>query len=492
MGNSINQIVKHCLAIAFVAAVTVAIIALNLGHMLVSVALLYLLAVFLISLYVGRSAAVVASLLSFAAFDWFFVEPTHTLAVKSISEWIALCIFLFVATVTGQLTARLKTAAIEAEQRQIETETLAKASWAVSSQPSTEEALTEVLNQLTRVADVETAAVITFDDAGAVVLRATVGTRPDSSGENLLAIIDRHLASPQNISPSEIWTTISHSHLHAGAVYVKLIDGTIEKAQPKPIINTLINHALVILQREELFKEKSRAQALGEADKLKTALLSMVSHDFKSPLTGIKTAVGALLQEPQPRGLEGDDVKALLQGIEQEADRINRMVGNILNLSRLEADAWKPHLESSSLAELLGSSLGSFTSEENHRITVKMPESMEDIVIDPVQIEQVLKNLIENALKYSPSDSTVEIEIKTTETTVIISVSDRGAGIAAEDKPYIFDRFYRRAGLNESATPGAGIGLAICKGLVEAHRGTLEAIDRAGGGTIFEIELPRQ
>jgi two-component system sensor histidine kinase KdpD len=471
---------------------TLAIIALNLDKMLVSVALLYLLVVFLTSLYVGRSAAVVASLLAFASFDWFFVEPTHTLAVKSISEYIALGMFLFVATLTGQLTARLKAAAAEAQQRQLETETLAKASWAVSSQPSTEEALTEVLNQLTRVADVETAAVVTFDEDGAVVLRATVGTGSDSAGENLLEVIDRHFTAPQNISKSEIWTSVSHGQHHAGAVYIKLIDGAVEKARQKPIIDTLINHALVILQREELFKEKSRAQALIEADKLKTALLSMVSHDFKSPLTGIKTAVGALLQKPAAHELDASEVKVLLQGIEQEADRINRMVGNILNLSRLEAEAWQPDVESSSLAELIGSALGSFTNEENNRILVKLPALIEDIVIDPVQIEQVIKNLVENALKYSPPDSMVDIEVITSDSAVKICISDRGTGVAAEDKPHIFERFYRRAGLNESATPGAGIGLAICKGLVEAHHGSLTVADREGGGSTFEISLPKQ
>jgi two-component system sensor histidine kinase KdpD len=248
----------------------------------------------------------------------------------------------------------------------------------------------------------------------------------------------------------------------------------------------------VILQREELFKEKSRAQALIEADKLKTALLSMVSHDFKSPLTGIKTAVGALLQKPAAHELDASEVKVLLQGIEQEADRINRMVGNILNLSRLEAEAWQPDVESSSLAELIGSALGSFTNEENNRILVKLPALIEDIVIDPVQIEQVIKNLVENALKYSPPDSMVDIEVITSDSAVKICISDRGTGVAAEDKPHIFERFYRRAGLNESATPGAGIGLAICKGLVEAHHGSLTVADREGGGSTFEISLPKQ
>jgi two-component system sensor histidine kinase KdpD len=236
-------------------------------------------------------------------------------------------------------------------------------------------------------------------------------------------------------------------------------------------------------------KEQSRTQALKEADKLKTALLSMVSHDFRSPLTGIKAAVSALLQE-SPQELDSAEAKQLLQGIEQEADRINRMVGNILNLSRLEADAWKPELESSSLAEIIGSALASFSADDNKRITVRLPRDLAEVTVDPVQIEQVIKNLVENALKYSDKESLVEIAVSTLDQEVVLSVLDRGIGVSPEDASRIFDRFYRNPRLKETATPGVGIGLAICKALVEAHGGSLTMTQRVGGGSVFEVKLP--
>jgi two-component system sensor histidine kinase KdpD len=236
-------------------------------------------------------------------------------------------------------------------------------------------------------------------------------------------------------------------------------------------------------------KEQSRTQALKEADKLKTALLSMVSHDFRSPLTGIKAAVSALLQE-SPKELDSAEAKQLLQGIEQEADRINRMVGNILNLSRLEADAWKPHLESSSLSEIIGSTLASFSAEDNKRITIRLPRDLAEVIVDPVQIEQVIKNLIENALKYSDKESLVEISVSTLDDEVVMSVLDRGIGVTPEDAGRIFERFYRNPRLKETSTPGVGIGLAICKALVEAHHGSLTMVPRVGGGSVFEVKLP--
>lgn len=462
----------------------------HLDSVLANVSMLYLLVVFLLGLYVGRSAAVVSSLLSFAAFDWFFVEPRHTLSVHSASEVLALCMFLLVSTITGQLTSRVRAAAAEAQKRQTETETLAKASWAVSSQLTTEEALTEVLEQLHRVADIETAAVISFDQDGKVLLRASISTTGDTDKKALLAEIDKHLASVRVDSSSEsLWTPVAHGGNQAGAVYVKLNEKTEESREQKRLIEALVNHAVVILQREELMKEQSRTQALKEADKLKTALLSMVSHDFRSPLTGIKAAVSALLQE-SPQELDSAEAKQLLQGIEQEADRINRMVGNILNLSRLEADAWKPDLESSSIAEIIGSALASFSADDNKRITVRLPRDLAEVTVDPVQIEQVIKNLIENALKYSDKESFVEISVSTLDQEVVMSVLDRGIGVAPEDASRIFDRFYRNPMLKETATPGVGIGLAICKALVEAHHGNLTMTPRVGGGSVFEVKLP--
>ncbi|CAN5403147.1 DUF4118 domain-containing protein [soil metagenome] len=502
-----RQLSKHGIGIASVILVTAIIMVFHLDIMLANVSMLYLLTVFLLGLYVGRSAAVVSSLLSFAAFDWFFVEPKHTLTVQSASEWLALLMFLLISTITGQLASRVRAAGAEARQRQAETETLAKASWAVSSQLTTEEALTEVLEQLHHVSDIEKAAVISFDQDGKVLLRASTSisnnntntgtnnktsTTSDGGKALLLTEIDQQLNSIRTDSESlKLWTPVAHGGNQAGAVYVKLKEHSEESPEQRRLIDALVNHAVVILQREELMKQQSRSQALAEADKLKTALLSMVSHDFRSPLTGIKAAVSALLQE-SPRELDSAEARQLLQGIEDEADRINRMVGNILNLSRLEADAWKPDVESSAVAEIIGSALASFSVEENKRITVRLPRDLAEVNVDPVQIEQVIKNLVENALKYSDNETTVEILVSTLDKQVILSVLDRGIGVAPEDASRIFDRFYRNPRLKETATPGVGIGLAICKALIEAHQGSLVMTPRSGGGSVFEVKLPTE
>ena len=252
--------------------------------------------------------------------------------------------------------------------------------------------------------------------------------------------------------------------------------------------------AMVISQLSALIRQRAaveaQAQALAEADRLKTALLSMVSHDFRSPLTSIKTGVTALLQDGPV--WDAASQRELLSGINQETDRLNRMVGNILALSRLEADAWRPQYEMVPLNELVGTVLDSFSNAENQRIGVQLEKAPLEACLDMVQIVQVLHNLLENALKYSPPASAVELHAAQQNDTLIIEVLDKGDGLTEGEAERVFERFYRAPQWRESALPGTGIGLAVCSGLVQAHGGTLSAANRAEGGAVFRLALPLQ
>ncbi|MBX3077348.1 ATP-binding protein, partial [Candidatus Obscuribacterales bacterium] len=178
--------------------------------------------------------------------------------------------------------------------------------------------------------------------------------------------------------------------------------------------------------------------------------------------------------------------------IDQETDRLNRMVGNILDLSRLEADAWHPKLEWTPVSELIGMTLDQFSPDSNKRIDVNMSSSLTEINVDCVQMVQVIKNLVENALKYSKAEERIEINIFRDEDTAVIEVLDRGRGISDADLEHLFEPFYRAKDLQESSVPGVGVGLAVCRGLVEAHRGSLIAKNRDNGGAIFRVNLPMQ
>jgi two-component system sensor histidine kinase KdpD len=214
----------------------------------------------------------------------------------------------------------------------------------------------------------------------------------------------------------------------------------------------------------------------------------MVSHDFRSPLTGIKAGVTTLLHEGAPVPLETQ--RELLSGIDHETDRLNRMVGNILALSRLEANAWRPHREPTPVAELIGPALATFSAAENARVKVEVEPGFPELNVDPVQMVQVVRNLAENALKYSQAEQPVEIWAYREGDEAVLAVLDLGPGLSPGSEEKIWEPFYRAPELEETAVPGAGIGLAVCRGLVEAHGGRLLAHNRDGGGACFSLRLP--
>jgi two-component system, OmpR family, sensor histidine kinase KdpD len=456
-----------------------------------NVSMLYLLVVTLIALFLGRGPAIWASLLSFLSFDWFFVNPRHTFAVQEPGEWIALCMFLLTANIIGQLTALLKARALEAQQHQKETAVLAESSWAVASHPDCKSALTEVVRQVARVVDLDMAAVLVPDHDSSFLHVVSVhppeATVSQWQCEQAYASINE-TGSPRLDSNRVLYLPIKANDVIFGVIVLNFSSGQVLTPQQSQIIESLVSHSAVILQREQLAIKEAQVAALAEADKLKTALLSMVSHDFRSPLTSIKASVSTLLSDGPP--LDQETQAALFQGIENEADRLNRIVSNILNLSRLEANAWKLRCEPTAVGELVGMALDSFDNNANKRITVALDPSLPEITCDSTQIVQVLKNLIENALKYSPADSQIEIEIRRLGHEAIMEICDRGRGGLPANPDDVFKPFWRAADLQESSIPGVGIGLAVCRGLVEAHGGSVQAENRKGGGATFRVKLP--
>lgn len=489
---------KFTIATASVGLLTALLYGFNIDPHFANVSMLYLLVVTLCAVFLGRSPAIWASILSFFAFDWFFVDPRHTFAVKEPAEWIALCMFLLTATIIGQLMALLRARATEALQHKDETAALAEASWAIASQLDTKSALIEVVRQVAKVVDLQIAAIIATGEDGEAPY--TVAIHPEGAGlstehatraKELIEQLKTKetLQSPNNYADDNgsMFLPILTAQGPVGIVMLKLGQGHHLSLQQKHIIDSLVNHSAIILQRHNLMTAQTKALALAQADKLKTALLSMVSHDFRSPLTSIKASVSTLLGAGPP--VDPETQKSLLQGIEQETDRINRMVGNILDLSRLEAKAWKLKPELTPIAEILGMALDNFDKDANNRINVFLNPELKEVFADSTQLVQVIKNLVENALKYSPKDSSIEISTDIQDDMAIVEIKDRGRGLPANINN-MFEPFWRASELQESSVPGVGIGLAICRGLVEAHGGTILAKNRKDGGASFTVYLP--
>jgi len=494
---------SYLIALALVGMMTGIISLTHADRAMIMIPMLYLIVVTAAAFLLGSLPAVVASMVAFLAFDWFFVEPRYQFTVQDPAEWLALCMFLLTAILTGQLTALLRARAEEAQRGKQETSALADASWAIASQLDRDHAINKVVSLLAQVVNPDYVSVLLPDDENT---NRTVTEYVDPSHKEQVALSSESVnfvltkaasigwdeittRGPQNHGPRIIFLPIRLETLVLGVLYIQLKPGATMSESQKQVVMSIVNHAAVIIQRDKLMKAEAMAHALAEADKLKTALLSMVSHDFRSPLTSIKASVSSLLEEDETP-MDQHTQHALLEAVMEETDRLNKMVGNILALSRLEAGAWSPRKETVEVAELIGSALDSFDEAENKRIEVDISPNVHEMIVDSVQMVQVVRNLLENALKYSPPETTIELKVSDKNDGVVIEVMDRGRGLPKGYEQQIFKPFYRAPGLVESSTPGVGMGLALCRGLVDVNGGRITADNRDGGGAVFRVTLP--
>ena len=243
--------------------------------------------------------------------------------------------------------------------------------------------------------------------------------------------------------------------------------------------------AALALERAQLAEEAERARLQVETERMRSSLLSSVSHDLRTPLAGITGAASSLLAGDQ--ALDASTRRELTQSIYDEANRLNVLVRNLLDMTRLESGAihvnkaWQP------LEEVIGAALTRMDSALASRpVEVRLSDELPLVPLDEVSIEQVLVNLLENAMRYTPSGSPIELSAWPDGTLVVVEVADRGPGLAPGDEVRVFEKFYRA----QASPHGVGLGLAICRGIVEVHGGRIWAENRPGGGVAFRFELP--
>jgi two-component system sensor histidine kinase KdpD len=404
-----------------------------------SLTVLYLFAVLPIAVVWGLPYSIAASVESVLAINFFFLPPLYTLTISDSRNWFALLVFIVTAIVVSQLAAGLRRRATESELlAQIASSLLAHGSVGVQ------------LEQL----EPEVASALQAD-------RAKIRLGPEPVGYPLVAGA-RRVGS------------ISLEGQHAGTAAAR--------RRLLPALGSLVG---VAIDRERLAEEALEAETLRRSDALKTAVLRSVSHDLRTPLMAILTAASALTR--RDLDLEPADRAELLATILAESERLDVLVGNLLDLSRLQAGAPHPEPEPWAVDDLVAQALGEI-GDRAARVEVSLPSDPPIARVDAHQVERAIVNLIENALKYSPADEPVRVQVASHGDLGVVRVIDHGPGIASDEAERIFEPFHR--GRSAGTVRGAGLGLAIARGFAEASGGRVWVESRDGQGATFTLELP--
>ena len=253
------------------------------------------------------------------------------------------------------------------------------------------------------------------------------------------------------------------------------------------LLETFAAQTALAIERVALVDEAQQARLRSETERLRTSLLSAVSHDLRTPLATITGSASALVE--QEAELDGAARRELAQAIQEEAERLNRLVHNLLEMTRLEAGGIRVRKDWEPLEEVVGSALARVEKRlGDRRVDIQLAPDLPLVPLDPLLIEQVLINLLDNAIKYTPAGSPIEISASAEDREVRVAVADRGPGVAPGEDPLVFEKFYR--GQEAGGCSGAGLGLAIARGMVEAHGGRITVGTRPGGGAVFRFTLP--
>ncbi len=498
---------RYGLAVGAVAVATVVVAAVApLG--LTSQAMIYLGAILLVAVVAGRAPAILASVLAFLTFDFLFVEPRFTFTVSDPNEWLALLTFLVVAVVTSQLAAAVRDRADAAERGEREARLLhdladlmaitpLSAALAAACERLTAELgadgvgiVVDVGERLGRLAagNAEAVKALRATPAAAEVLTQGASATAGSGGAagRLIRVSPPHGARAQREVARLIRVPIRRGPRTLGQLAI--LPGaraTLTDAETR-LLDTAADQIALAVEREVLRQEALETEVLRRTDELKSALLDAVSHDLRTPLASIIGSAGSLRQaDVSWSPAERED---FARTIEQEAERLNRIVGNLLDLSRIQGGTLRPARAWHDPGLVLRDAAERLRTGKEANITVDVPDDLAPAFIDPVEVDQVVANLLENALKYAVPNGEVRLSASDRNGTLEVRVEDTGPGIPSASLPRLFEPFYRAP--EADTVRGSGLGLAVARGLVAAHGGRIWAENRPEGGARFVFSIP--
>jgi len=430
----------------------------------------------------GVTIAPLGVIAGFVAFDVFFIPPYGTLRVAAGYHWISLVVYALVSLVIGGVVAQLYKARDLAERREAELRIFYELAEVVAGSRTVDAAHGAITALAALLFGASTSAILLTEDGGSVRTVAQAGERLTSADLDLVS----------SRTPLPRMSPLGSSRLIAGLLATTSGAATTLVLRPAPtdpeqlrLLDLFAMQAGVVIDRARLSEEAARMTALAEVDRLRSALMRSVSHDLRTPLASIKASISDLADGTID--LDLDASQTLLATIEEETDRLTRFVTNLLDMTRIESGALQLNRGAVPLDELIESVLVRFGRLLGDSVSLQIPDDLPLVDADYTLVDQVVANLVENAIQHCPSNTPIVISASPGTGWVEARVADEGPGIARADQDHIFEMFYRGTA---PSTRGTGIGLAICAGVIAAHGGQLWLESVEGGGSTFVFRLP--
>jgi two-component system sensor histidine kinase KdpD len=460
-----------------------------------NIALAFLMAVMASAVTAGLWPALFASVVSAFAFNFFFLDPLYTLDISDPESVIALIFFLVMAVIASNLTARVQRQGVVARLRARATEDLYLFARKLAATGTLDDVLWATAHQIASMLKVRV--VILMPEEGTIAVRA--GYPPDDT------LVDADIAAAhwawEHDRPAgrgadtlpgakRLYMPLKTARRAIGVIGLDNDGkGPILTPEQQRLFDALADQAAVAIERIELVADVDKAKLAVETDRLRSALLTSLSHDLKTPLSSIMGAAGTL--KDYDASLPPEDRSELLTTVLDESDRLNRFIKNLLDMTQIESGAMEPNASLYYVGDVVGTVLRRADKIlAQHDTDIHIPSDLPMIRFDPVLFEQVLFNLLDNAAKYAPEGSTIKLQSHVDGAVLLVQIIDEGPGIPEEDMERIFDSFYR-VRKSDQVRAGTGLGLSICRGFVEAMGGTITATNRHDrSGAVFTIRLP--
>ena len=453
---------------------------------LTDIVILYLLGIVIVAAWQGLGPSILASAFSVLAFDFFFVPPTSSFTFYDQHFVVTFGFMLLLGIMISTLTAQIRHQARAARQREQHTAALYALSRDLARMWSKQELIEMAIRHIGQVMECQ-AAILLPDPPERM-------SSPDPSFQ--LTVNERAIAEwvyehgqaagwgTETLADDKIlYLPLVASRRTIGVLGMRprQISSPLISPEQFHLLETLASQTALAIERAYLVEESQKAKVQIETERMRNALLSSVSHDLKTPLAAIAGAAGSLIEdEVGPR-------RELILTITEEADRLNRLISDLLDMTRLESGALQVRKEWQAAEGIVGATFTRLGARlRDHPVTTHIPADMPLVLLDSVLIGQVLMNLLENAIKYTPSDSPIDVSVNISGGQVLFQVADRGSGIRSGDEERVFDKFYRA----RTDGGGVGLGLTVCRGIIAAHSGRIWAKNREGGGAVFQFTLP--